>query len=62
MKDHATQREDILKFQKKLDDARERSNGDDFTKDELDKLGAELEGSLPDAVARQMPAYEPGLM
>lgn len=50
---------EILEFQEKSDYARERSNSDDFTKEELDELGKELEAEMPGAVKRQLPDYEP---
>lgn len=53
------ERTEILEYQEKLDDARERSNSDDFTKDELDDLDKELEADMPEAVKRQLPDYEP---
>lgn len=54
-----TEREEILNYQEKLDHARERSEADDFTKDELEELEKDLEESMPDAVAKQLPDYEP---
>ena len=53
------ERTEILEFQEKSDHARERSNSDDFTKDELDALDKELEAEMPLAVKRQMPDYKP---
>lgn len=53
------ERRQILEYQEKLYHARERSNSDDFTKEELDELDNELEAEMPDAVKRQMPDYEP---
>ena len=53
------ERTELLDYQEKLDDARERSNSDDFTKDELDDLDKELEAGMPQAVKRQLPDYEP---
>lgn len=51
-------REDIHKYQEKLDGARERSNADDFSKEELDELEAELEADMPPAVMRHISGYE----
>jgi len=53
------ERTEILEYQEKLDDARERSNSDDFAKDELDELNKELEAEMPEAVKLQMPDFEP---
>ena len=53
------ERQQTLEYQEKLDNARERSNSDDFTKEELDELDMELEADMPTAVKRQMPDYEP---
>lgn len=53
------ERQELLDYQEKLDNARERSNADDFTKDELDELGEELEADMPTAVKRQLPDYKP---
>lgn len=53
------ERTETLEFQEKSDHARERSNSDDFTKEELDELDKELEAEMPVAVKRQMPDYSP---
>ena len=53
------ERQDILDYQEKLDAARERSNSDDFTKDEMDELDKELQSEMPQAVKRQLPDYTP---
>lgn len=52
------EREEILQFQDKLDHARERAGDESLTQQELDDLEADLEKSMPEAVARQMPGYE----
>ena len=52
------EREGLIQYQEKLDDARERSNADDFTKDELDELEAELEADMPPAVAKYISGFE----
>lgn len=52
------ERQEIHDYQDKLDNARERSNADDFTKEELDGLDTDLEAEMPMAVKRQMPDYE----
>lgn len=53
------ERTEILDYQQKLDEARERSNSDEFTKDELDELDNALEAEMPQAVKRQLPDYDP---
>jgi len=53
------ERQEIHEYQEKLDNARERSNSDDFTKEELDELDKELEAEMPEAVKRQLLDYEP---
>ena len=53
------ERTEILEFQEKSDHAREHSNSDDFTKEELDELDKELEAEMPETVKRQLPDYEP---
>lgn len=53
------ERDDLLEYQEKLDHARERSNSDGFTKNELDELDAELEADMPIEVSRQLPDYDP---
>ena len=52
------ERQAILDYQEKLDNARERSNADDFAKEELDELEAELDATMPTAVRRQQHGYE----
>ena len=54
-----TERQNILDYQEKLDDARERSHSDDFTREELDALDKELQTGMPMAVKRQLPNYDP---
>ena len=53
------ERRSILDYQEKLDDARERSNSDDFSKEELDTLDKELEADMPMTIKRQMSDYDP---
>ena len=53
------ERTEILEFQEKSDHARERSNSDDFTKEELNALDKELEVEMPMAVKRQMQDHDP---
>ena len=53
------ERKQIHEYQEKLDNARERSNADDFTKEELDELDKELEAEMPESVKLQLPDYEP---
>jgi len=50
------QRESLIEFQSKLDDARERSSQEDFTVEELESLEAELEADMPPSVAQFLPA------
>lgn len=50
---------DLLDYQEKLDDARERADGNEMTQDELNDLSDDLKQTMPDAVRRQLPGYEP---
>lgn len=52
------EREGLIQYQEKLDGAREHSNADDFTKEELDELEAELEADMPPAVAKHISGFE----
>lgn len=52
------ERQGLIEYQEKLDNARERSNSDNFTKEELDELEAELEADMPPTVARHIPGME----
>lgn len=49
------QRTSILDYQAKLDDARERLDAGDLTRDEFDRLRADLKAEMPDAVRDQIP-------
>jgi len=53
------ERQELHDYQDKLDNARERSNSDDFTKEELDELEKELEADMPQAVKQRLPDYDP---
>ena len=46
------EREQLHAYQEKLDDARERSSEEGFTKQELDELEAELEAEMPGVVKK----------
>lgn len=48
------ERKELLEYQEKLDHAREHSNSDDFTVEELDGLDSELEADMPPAVAKHI--------
>ena len=50
------QRESLIEYQDKLDDARERSSQEGFTARELEALEAELEADMPPSVAQFLPA------
>lgn len=52
------EREGLIEYQEKLDDARESSNADSFTKEELDELEAELEADMPQAIAKHISGME----
>jgi len=49
------ERTDILAYQTKLDDARERLDSGKMTQDEYDQLREELKAEMPDAVRAQIP-------
>ncbi len=53
------EREEIHEFQDKLDHARETADSDELTKDEFEELETDIEASIPQAVAKQMPGYQP---
>lgn len=53
------EQQQILDYQEKLDKARDRSDSDDFTKDERDELDKELEVDMPEAIKSQLPDYGP---
>lgn len=53
-----SERQGLIEYQEKLDNARERSNSDDFTKKELDELESELEADMPPAVAKHIPGMK----
>ncbi len=52
------ERADILEYQDKLDEARDRIKDPELTKDELDSMEAELEAEMPDAVKRYLPGAD----
>lgn len=45
-------RQQILDYQKKLDEARERLSGEEISKDDLDQMDKELTGAMPPSVRR----------
>lgn len=51
------EREEILRFQQRIDATRERLDDKDLTQRELEELSADLEQSAPAAVRREMPDY-----
>lgn len=51
------EREDILRFQERIDATRERLDDKDLTQQELDELRETLEQAAPTAVLREMPGY-----
>ena len=53
-----TERQALIEYQEKLDNARERSNADDFTKEELDDLDAELVDAVPPLVKKHVPGFD----
>lgn len=57
------ERADILEYQQKLDEARERLDAGDMTQSEFDKLRKDLKTEMPDAVRELLPehAQEPAL-
>lgn len=46
---------EILEYQAKLDEARERVNSGEMTREELDRYHEELKAELPDAMRQQIP-------
>lgn len=54
-----TEREQLIEFQGKVDDARIAADAEDFSKDELDNLDAELLELMPDSVRTHVPGLEP---
>lgn len=54
----AEERGDLLEFQKKLDDARERLDDNDLTKGDLADIEADLEQTMPLAVRRKLPGFQ----
>jgi len=49
------ERTDLIEYQDKLDNARERLEAGDMTQDEYDRLREDLVEDMPDAVRRQIP-------
>lgn len=49
------EREELLRFQQKIDGARERADDPKLTQNELDELKRDLETSAPESVRRRMP-------
>lgn len=54
----AAEREAILQYQQRLDEARERLNSGDMTREEYDRLRGELRAEMPEAVRRHVPGIE----
>jgi hypothetical protein len=54
------ERAELLRFQERVDAARERLDDTDLTQRELEELKGDLERSAPDAVRRQMPGFARG--
>ncbi len=52
------ERKEILEFQDKLDHARERSDANTLTQEEMGDLDADLADSAPASVAKHMPGFE----
>lgn len=52
------ERQELLDYQEKLDDARERLDQGGLTESDLDELEALLEDDVPEAVTRRLPASE----
>lgn len=52
------ERQTILQYQQRLDEARERLNGGEMTREEYERLRVELRTEMPDAVRRQVPGME----
>jgi len=52
------ERQSLIEYQEKLDNARERSNADDFTKEELEELESELKADMPPAITEHIPGME----
>lgn len=48
------ERQQLLDYQKMLDEVRERAAGEDLTKAELEEMEQRLERSMPDSVKRQL--------
>jgi len=51
------ERKQIIRFQDKLDEARECSSQEGLTSDELSELERELDAAMPDTIALQMPSH-----
>jgi hypothetical protein len=56
--DLARQRRDIIEFRERLDQAREKSSGDQIVEEELSVLEKEL-GDMPEPVTRHLPSDSP---
>ena len=55
IKSIAQERTEVLEYQAKLDEARERVNSGEMTREELDRYHEELKAEIPDAVRQQIP-------
>lgn len=49
---YKTERRQILDYQKKLDEAREKLSGGEISKDDLDQMDKDLSGAMPPSVRR----------
>lgn len=50
-----SERDEILRYQQELDEARERLDAGDMTQDEFDQMREQLVAEMPDAVRSQIP-------
>lgn len=53
------QQSDLLSYQEKLDDARERLDAGEITRGEFDALRDDLKDTMPDAIRRHLPGMDP---
>ena len=56
--DVVEERQDLIRYQGKLDNARERLDQGDITRGEYDRLQDDLKTSMPEAVRRHVPGME----
>ena len=55
------ERRDILEYQARLDEARDRRDEGDLTQDDLDDMAADLERDMPAAVRKELGETAPGV-